>query len=306
MIETKTERVSMQALAYQIREELKPVTKLFDSFEKDNEFLLVRSYYFPLTKIDFCLKAHKLDHEYVTDFCPETRTYRPKKRTLINASDDYLADDPKSLEDLAEDDFIDKTALWNGLLQVDFQLGETYSRGFLITTGEGLKYLKRRRPDIYRGLTQQADGTLDQGSFSIDKYKYETYEHPSMASWRNTKRDYVGGKRVDGEWVEGYWKDVKHIDIETDNFVWWFYEWHVEGIDLIEWEREAHQTIPCARSEEDKEKIGSYLKSVDGQRKKKVLAHSVQEQKRRLCIETDLLDEIYQHIDLRCLLTRRY
>ena len=198
MIETQTERVSMQALAYQIREELKPVTKLFDSFEKDNEFLLVRSYYFPLTKIDFCLRAHKLDHDYVTDHCLETETYRPKKRILIDVSDDYLADDTKSLEDLTEDDFIDKTALWNGLLQVDFQLGETFSRGFLITTGEGLKYLKRRRPDIYRGLTQQADGTLDQGSFSIDEYKRETYEHPSKASWRNTERDYVSGKRANG------------------------------------------------------------------------------------------------------------
>jgi len=316
MIEKQTERVSMQALAYQIREELKPVTKLFDSFEEDNEFLLVRSYYFPLTKIDNCLKAIKLDHEYVTDFCPETRTHRPKKRILINASDDYLEEDPKSLEDLTDDDFTDKVlserllyparAPWDGLIQVDFQLGETYSRGFLITTGEGLKYLKSRRPDIHRGLTQQADGTLDQGSFSIDKYKYETYEHPSMASWRNTKRDYISGKRVDGEWVHGHWKDVKHTDYETDNFVWWFYEWHVEGIDLIEWEREAHQTIPCPRTEEDKRKTEKYLKSVDGQRKKKVLAHSVQEQKRRLCIETDLLNEVFQHIDLRCLLTRRY
>ncbi len=37
MIEKQTETVSMQALAYQIREELKPVTKLFDSLEKDNE-----------------------------------------------------------------------------------------------------------------------------------------------------------------------------------------------------------------------------------------------------------------------------
>ena len=306
MIETKTERVSMQALAYQIREELKPVTKLFDSFEKDNEFLLVRSHYFPLTKIDFCLKADKLDHDYVTDYCPETKTSRPEKRILIEVSDDYLDDDPKSLEDLTEDDFIDKTALWNGLLQVDFQLGETYSRGFLITTGEGLKYLKRRHPDIHRGLTQQADGTLDQGSFSIDKFKYETYEHPSKASWRNTERDYVSGKRVDGEWVEGHWKEVKHTDYETDNFVWWFYEWNVDGIELTPWERGAHQTIPCTRNEEDKQNIERYLKSVDGQRKKKVLAHSVQEQKRRLCIETDLLNEVYQHIDLRCLLTRRY
>tara|TARA_R100000353_G_scaffold6702_1_gene8736 strand:- start:226 stop:1146 length:921 start_codon:yes stop_codon:yes gene_type:complete len=306
MIETQTERVSMQELAYQIREELKPVTKLFDSFEEDNEFLLVRSCYFPLTKIDFCLRARKLDYDYVTDHCLETETYRPKKRILIDISDDYLADDPKSLEDLAEDDFIDKTALWNGLLQVDFQLGETFSRGFLITTGEGLKYLKRRRPDIHRGLTQQADGTLDQGSFSIDEYKRETYEHPSKASWRNTKRDYVGGKRVDGEWVDGYWKDVKHTDIETDNFVWWFYEYSENGMELIPWEREAHQTIRCARSEEDKEKIASYLKSFDGRRKKKVLAHSVQEQKQRLSIERDLLNEVYQHIDLRCLLTRRY
>jgi len=303
MIETKTERVSMQALAYQIREELKPVTKLFDSFEKDNEFLLVRSYYFPLSKIDNCLKAHKLDHEYVTDFCPETRAHRPKKRILINASDDYLEEDTKSLENLTDDDF---TKPWDGLIQVDFQLGETYSRGFLITTGEGLKYLKSRRPDIHRGLTQQADGTLDQGSFSIDEYKYETYEHPSKAFWRNTERDYVGGKRVYGEWVEGHWKEVKHTDYETDNFVWWFYEWNVDGIELTPWERGAHQTIPCARSEEDKQNIEKYLKSVDGQRKKKVLAHSVQEQKRRLCIETDLLDEVYQHIDLRCLLTRRY
>jgi len=306
MIEKQTETVSMQALAYQIREELKPVTKLFDSFEKDNEFLLVRSYYFPLTKIDFCLRAHKLDHDYVTDFCPETNTYRPKKRVLIDVSDDYLDDDTKSLEDLTEDDFIDKTALWNGLLQVDFQLGETFSRGFLITTGEGLKYLKRRRPDIHRGLTQQADGTLDQGSFSIDRYKCETYEHPSKASWRNTERDYVGGKRVDGEWVDGYWKDVKHTDIETDNFVWWFYEYSENGMELIPWEREAHQTIPCPRSEEDKRKTEKYLKGVDGQRKKKVLAHSVEHQRRRLCIETDLLNEVYQHIDLRCLLTRRY
>ena len=303
MIETKTERVSMQALAYQIREELKPVTKLFDSFEKDNEFLLVRSYYFPLSKIDNCLKAHKLDHEYVTDFCPETRAHRPKKRILINASDDYLEEDTKSLENLTDDDF---TKPWDGLIQVDFQLGETYSRGFLITTGEGLKYLKSRRPDIHRGLTQQADGTLDQGSFSIDEYKYETYEHPSKAFWRNTERDYVGGKRVDGEWVEGHWKEVKHTDYETDNFVWWFYEYSENGMELIPWEREAHQTIRCARNEEDKEKIASYLKSFDGRRKKKVLAHSVQEQKQRLSIERDLLNEVYQHIDLRCLLTRRY
>ena len=315
MIETKTERVSMQALAYQIREELKPVTKLFDSFEKDNEFLLVRSCYFPLNKIDFCLRARKLDYDYVTDHCLETETYRPKKRILIDVSDDYLDDDDlKCLEDLTDDDFetyehpsmASWRAPWDGFIQVDFQLGETFSRGFFITTGEGLKYLKSRRPDIYRGLTQQADGTLDQGSFSIDEYKRETYEHPSMASWRNTKRDYIGGKRVDGEWVHGHWKEVKHTDYETDNFVWWFYEYSENGIDLIPWEREAHQTIRCARSEEDKEKIASYLKSFDGRRKKKVLAHSVQEQKQRLSIERDLLNEVYQHIDLRCLLTRRY
>ena len=276
-------------------------------FLKDNEFLLVRSCYFPLNKIDFCLRARKLDYDYVTDHCLETETYRPKRRILIDISDDYLDDDDlKCLEDLTDDDFIDKKTLWDGFIQVDFQLGETFSRGFFITTGEGLGYLKSRRPDIYRGLTQQADGTLDQGSFSIDEYKRETYEHPSKASWRNTKRDYVGGKRVDGEWVEGHWKEVKHTDYETDNFVWWFYEWNVDGIELTPWERGAHQTIPCARSEEDKQNIEKYLKSVDGQRKKKVLAHSVQEQKRRLCIETDLLDEVYQHIDLRCLLTRRY
>ena len=276
-------------------------------FLKDNEFLLVRSCYFPLNKIDFCLRARKLDYDYVTDHCLETETYRPKRRILIDISDDYLDDDDlKCLEDLTDDDFIDKKTLWDGFIQVDFQLGETFSRGFFITTGEGLGYLKSRRPDIYRGLTQQADGTLDQGSFSIDEYKRETYEHPSKASWRNTERDYVGGKRVDGEWVEGHWKEVKHTDYETDNFVWWFYEWNVDGIELTPWERGAHQTIPCARSEEDKQNIEKYLKSVDGQRKKKVLAHSVQEQKRRLCIETDLLDEVYQHIDLRCLLTRRY
>ena len=157
MIETKTERVSMQALAYQIREELKPVTKLFDSFEKDNEFLLVRSCYFPLDKIDFCLRALKLDYDYVTDHCLETETYRPKKRILIDVSDDYLDDDDlKCLEDLTDDDFTDKVlserllyparAPWDGFIQVDFQLGETFSRGFFITTGEGLKYLKSRRP----------------------------------------------------------------------------------------------------------------------------------------------------------------
>ena len=41
MIETKTERVSMQTLAYQIREELKPVTKLFDSFGESTKPTIV-------------------------------------------------------------------------------------------------------------------------------------------------------------------------------------------------------------------------------------------------------------------------
>jgi len=307
MIETKTERVSMQTLAYQLRDDLKPVKKLFNSFQKDNEFLEMRSYYFPLSKIDSCLRAHKLEHDYVTDYCPETETYRPKKRIVIDVSDDYLDDDPKSLENLTDEDFEGNVfSMWDGLIQVDFGLGETYSRGFLITTGEGLKYLKNRYPDIHRGLTQRADGTLDQGSFSIDGYKYETYKHPSIASWRNTERKYFKGEWVDGEWVDGCWKEERHIDYETDNFVWWFYEWNVDGIELIEWERGARQTIPSARSDEDKQKIEAYLNTVDGKQIHKVLAHSVQGQSRPLSIETDLLREVYKQIDLTALLMNWY
>jgi len=302
-VEEKTERVSMQELAYQLREELKPVTKLFKSFEENNEFLVVKAYYFPLSEVDTCLQGEKLDHEYVTDYCPETKTYRPEKRLRVNVSDEYMRDDPKSLEDLTDNDF---TTPWDGFIQVDFQLGETYSRGFFITTGEGLKYLERRYPDIHRGLTQRADGMLDQGSFSIDGYKFETYKHPSKASWRRTKRDYVEGKRVDGEWLEGYWYDAKHTDYETDNFVWWFYEWNLDAVELIEWERTAWHTLPSARSEEDKEKIEKYLKGVDGQRKKKVFAHSVQQQSRPLCIKDDILREVLEHIDLGCFFFRRY
>ena len=311
MVERKTERVSMQALAYQLRDALEPVEKLFESFEPKNEFLEMRSHYYPLSKIDSCLRVHKCDHDYVTDYCPEKDTYRPKRRILIDASDNPFEDAPKSLKELTDEDFINKrTPLpdlpWDGLIHVDFGLSETYSRGFLITTGEGLKYLKHRYPDIHRGLTQRADGTLDQGSFSIDGYKYETYVHPSIASWRNTKREYVPGLEVDGVWVDGCWKEERHTDYETDNFVWWFYEWNTDGIELIEWERGAHQMIPSARSDEDKQKIESYLNSVDGKQIHKVLAHSVQWQSRPLNIETDLLREMYKRIDLTALLMNGY
>ena len=77
VVERKTERVSMQALAYQLRDALEPVEKLFESFETKNEFLEMRSHYYPLSKINSCLRAHKCDHDYVTDYCPEKDTYRP-------------------------------------------------------------------------------------------------------------------------------------------------------------------------------------------------------------------------------------
>ena len=56
----------------------------------------------------------------------------------------------------------------------------------------------------------------------------------------------------------------------------------------------------------DKQKIESYLNTVDGKQKHKVFAHSVQWQSRPLSIETDLLREMYKRIDLTALLMNGY
>ena len=58
----------------------------------------------------------------------------------------------------------------HGLVWVDFQYGETNSRGFFLMTGAGLIALAESNPDLYRGLTTRTNGELHWESYGKTLY----------------------------------------------------------------------------------------------------------------------------------------
>ena len=116
----------------------------------------------------------------------------------------------------------------HGLVWVDFQYGETNSRGFLLMTGAGLIALAESNPDLYRGLTSKTDGELHWKSFGKTLYPIteevewdctgddgepEIKKLTNFYYWNYTSNEggleFIPQKIYEENTPSQYWKEVK-------------------------------------------------------------------------------------------------
>jgi len=214
---------SMRQIIDELDEETKPIKELFNHAAKikgdmteagKDEFLKVAVGYFPADKVNHLLEAEPAwdvvnletvfdDEKIRLDFGPGAREMYKTNFSLDMLDDEVL--------DLVGND---------GIVYVEFILGEFDTVGFFLTTAKGLHGIKDRFPDIYRGLTQLEDGNLDANAQNI----------PERAVWT----------------VE-YGDSLVHY--ETENFVWWHFE-HEMNYGMVLKEHENGALIHSCQEEE--------------------------------------------------------
>ena len=269
----------------EINTHLHPVKKLFKDYCCGDEFLHVSSFYYDSDNIKYCIGVNSTESHYVSDYCHETRTYTPRPQSWIHTSWEYTSRDESEwrtpLDQLIlPPDLADLHILNDGMIQVELQCRETTSYGFLVMTAAGLQKLKKKYPDIHRGLTQLEDGNLDQTS-RLDGL----YEHPAISRWNR--------KMHNG----------KEFTLEDNNIVWWMYHHFDDGLHLIPWDRNLGHMMPKVQpwSEEDKR----YYEYWHHERFR-ALAHSSLELGRRIDVRYDLMEPLLEKIDLSDLLVETF
>jgi hypothetical protein len=266
----------------------------------DDEFVQVNAHYIKARHLDKFFEVGTCESSFVTDYCYETKTYSSILERWFTDSTKWIDDLPPN-ED--QNTYYKTPLAWYdrdpsqipydreldnfGMIEVELQYGETDSIGVLVSTAAGLHNLKYRNPDLYRGLTQLADGTLAKHYRSWEGL----YQIPTTAHWSERKRDERGFVTDDSGW----------IDHQDNNIVWWIYDYHDNGLHLQSWERSLYHMIRGTQPLPAKEE--QYYKDNVSQHKKwDALLHCSHELSRQVWPKEDLINPLLRKVDLSTLL----
>jgi hypothetical protein len=266
----------------------------------DDEFVQVNAHYIKGRHLDKFFEVGTCESSFVTDYCYETKTYSSILERWFTDSTKWIDDLPPN-ED--QNTYYKTPLAWYdrdpsqipydreldnfGMIEVELQYGETDSIGVLVSTAAGLHNLKYRNPDLYRGLTQLADGTLAKHYRSWEGL----YQIPTTAHWSERKRDERGFVTDDSGW----------IDHQDNNIVWWIYDYHDNGLHLQSWERSLYHMIRGTQPLPAKEE--QYYKDNVSQHKKwDALLHCSHELSRQVWPKEDLINPLLRKVDLSTLL----
>ena len=279
-----------------------PIDEICKWSDEPDGFNDIQAHYIRARHLDKFFETGTNESSYVTDYCYETKTYTPVLRRWFSDSSNWLFDDdipPNEdrnnyyrtplawYDDPSREITYDRELDNFGMIHVDFQYGETDSIGLLVSTAAGLHNLKYRNPDLYRSLTQLADGTLAKHHRSW----VGLYEIPTTAHWSERKRD-----------EKGYVTDeVEYIDHQDNNIVWWFYDCGTNGLHLKSWERKLYHMIRGTQPRPAEEER-YYQENVSRHETWDAYLHSSHEQGGRVAVHYDLINPLLQEVDLETIL----
>ena len=301
--ETVTHKTTLKTIASDINKLIAPIQEICEWSEEPDGFNNIQAHYIKARHLDKFFKAGTSEGSYVTDYCYETKTYTPKLRRWFTDSSRWLYDDlgvppnedPTTYfktplawyDDPSREITYDRELDNFGMIEVDLQFGETMSVGVLVSTAAGLHNLKHRNPDLYRGLTQLADGTLATHYRSWEGL----YEIPTTAHWSERKRDEKGYVTDEEEWIN-------HQD---NNIVWWFYEYGMNGLHLQSWERKLYHMIRGTQPRPAREEQ-YYKDNVSRHETWDAYLHSSHEHSGRVDAHSDFINPLLREVDLETIL----